>query len=84
MVDQYSIKDLTSFVKNVEQKLVSMNLIYDQLEDFLSILSKSQENVYQDLFYIKNVLNKNNIEQDDDEFVLIIIYRNFIIILLIE
>jgi len=51
MSDQFNlIKSLIKFVNNVEQKLLSMKLIEEKLNEFMSILAKTQENMFQDFY----------------------------------
>ena len=70
MSDQFNlIKSLIKFVNNVEQNLLSMKLIEEKLNEFMSILAKTQENIFQDLKSIQKILNENHFEDDYDELV---------------
>lgn len=80
MSDQFNlIKSLIKFVNNVEQKLLSMKLIEEKLNEFMSILAKTQENIFQDLKSIQKILNENHFEEDYDEFVFNVFVFNFLL-----
>jgi len=55
-----SIKRLISFVNNLEEKLLSVKIIHDKLNELLNIVSKTHENIIEELITIKNVLNQQN------------------------
>lgn len=67
MVYQNSIKRLIHFVNNLEEKLTSVKLVNEKLNDLVSIVSKAHDNMYDELTTIKTVLNEIMIEQEEDE-----------------
>lgn len=81
MIDENSINRLISFVHNLEDKLLSINLIYNNLYELMSILSQTQQTIFDDLKNIKTILNQTNIQQEEDELVTIFyFFLSFIII----
>ncbi len=50
---------LTNFVKNLEEKLSSVKLIHEQLFQLINLLSKTNQNILEDLTNIKQILNQN-------------------------
>ena len=68
MVDQLNLKKrLIIFVNNLEEKLLSVKNIHDQLNQLMFTLSKTHQNIFEDLNNIKNILNQTNIQQDEYE-----------------
>ncbi len=79
MVDHNLIKHLFFFVDNLEEKLSSVKIVHEKLDELMSIVSKTHETILDDLTIIKKVLNQTNIEEEDDELVIILLfYRIFI------
>lgn len=69
MIDENSINRLISFVHNLEDKLLSINLIYNNLYELMSNLSQTQQTIFDHLKNIKTILNQTNIQQEEDELV---------------
>lgn len=61
-----SIKQLITFVHNIEQKLSSLKTIHEKLFDFISIVSKTHENILQELNIIKFILNQEKDFNQDE------------------
>lgn len=70
--DQNSLKRLTYIVRSLEAKLTSVKLVHDKLHELISVVSKTHENIVDELSNIKTVLNEIIIEQEEDEFVIIL------------
>ncbi|CAF0764878.1 unnamed protein product [Rotaria sordida] len=69
MVNNNSIKRLIYFVNNFEEKLSSIKLINDKLYELMSIVSKTHEDIIQELSFVKTILNQTIIEQEEDEII---------------
>lgn len=67
MINDNSIKRLINFVHHLEEKLLSVKIVHDRLDQLMTIVSKTHESILQDLNNIKTFLNQTAIEQDDDE-----------------
>ncbi|CAF0924570.1 unnamed protein product [Rotaria sp. Silwood1] len=71
MLNYNSIKRLIHFVHNLEEKLSSVKIIHEKLHELMSIVSKTHDNIVEELTTIKTVLNEATIDQkqDDDEII---------------
>ncbi|CAF3651988.1 unnamed protein product [Rotaria socialis] len=71
MLNYSSIKRLIHFVHNLEEKLSSVKTIHEKLHELMSVVSKTHDNIVEELSTIKTVLNDFTTEQkqDDDEII---------------
>jgi transcription initiation factor IIE alpha subunit len=83
-INDKSIKRLIDIVHHLEEKLLSVKITNDRLNELMSIVSKTHENILQDLTNIKIFLNEKATEQEKDELVIIIDYFFLIKIFLFE
>jgi transcription initiation factor IIE alpha subunit len=83
-INDKSIKRLIDIVHHLEEKLLSVKITNDRLNELMSIVSKTHENILQDLTNIKIFLNEKAIEQEKAELVIIIDYFFLIKIFLFE
>lgn len=71
MLNHSSIKRLMHFIHNLETKLSSVKTIHEKLQELISVVSKTHDNIVEELSTIKSVLNESTIEQKqiEDELV---------------
>ncbi|CAF2972931.1 unnamed protein product [Rotaria sp. Silwood2] len=67
MLNYSSIKRLIHFVHNLEEKLSSVKTVHEKLHELMSIVSKTHDNIVEELTTIKTVLNEAVIDQKQDE-----------------
>ena len=67
MRNENSMKRLIQFVHHLEEKLLSVKIVHDRLDQLITIVSKTHENILQDLSNIKAFLNQTAIQQDEDD-----------------
>ncbi len=60
MINSNSIKRLILFVNNLEDKLSLVKTTHDKLNELIIIVSKTHENILEELTNIKNILNQQN------------------------
>ena len=78
MLSYSSIKRLIDFVHNLEEKLSSVKTIHDKLNELVLVVSKTHENIFEELTTIKTVLNQQKQDQDESvEIKLFYIYLFF-------
>ncbi len=59
------MKDLISFVHNLEEKLSSIKTIHEKLNELMNIVSTTHETILEELTTIKIVLNQQKINEDE-------------------
>ncbi len=66
MLNPISIKHLIFFVHNLEEKLSSVKTIHEKLHELINIVSKTHENIIEELTTIKTVLNQQQNGKEDE------------------
>jgi len=69
MINQNTIQTLLYFVQNLEQKLSSVIIIHDKLQQLMTTVSTTHQTILDELSNVKTIINQITIEQEEKQLV---------------
>ena len=67
MGNEESIRRLIDFVHQLEEKLLSVKIVHERLDQLMTVVSKTHQSIMKDLSNIKAFLNQAVIEQEEED-----------------